>query len=414
MSKLFSLRSGFVKNVSTLVTGTAISQAINFLSTPLLTRIYSPEEFAVFQIFYATASIISVIATLRYELAIVAPSSEEEAIDLVSVSFFLSFLIAFISLLLVIATHLFSGYGFNLWYYLIPVYIVFAGLMQSLNLLSIRRKTYKRNMTSRIGTALGTSIVSVAAGISGLRPAGLMLGSVVGQMTGFLLLMKEIPAIVWRPMSRKKQLVDIAIRHKNYPVFNAPHALVDTIQDHGLVYLLNFFFTASIVSFYGQAFRILKAPIGFIGSAIYQVVLPQFTELSRSGVDLRSPILKIYTRMFLIGLPAFGVLFFFAEPIFGWFFGEKWAAAGTIAGFMSPWLFLNFVASPVSCITLIRNKQRKAFIITLTEVSLRFTAILYGGIAGSSDTAFILLSIAGSGVMLYALIWYYRMGAPDT
>lgn len=414
MSKLFSLRSGFVKNVSTLVTGTAISQAINFLSTPLLTRIYSPEEFAVFQIFYATASIISVIATLRYELAIVAPSSEEEAIDLVSVSFFLSFLIAFISLLLVVVTHIFSRYGFNLWYYLIPVYIVFAGLMQSLNLLSIRRKTYKRNMTSRIGTALGTSIVSVAAGISGLRPAGLMLGSVVGQMTGFLLLMKEIPVIVWRPMSRKKQLVDIAIRHKNYPVFNAPHALVDTIQDHGLVYLLNFFFTASIVSFYGQAFRILKAPIGFIGSAIYQVVLPQFTELSRSGVDLRSPILKIYTRMFLIGLPAFGVLFFFAEPIFGWFFGEKWAAAGTIAGFMSPWLFLNFIASPVSCITLIRNKQRKAFIITLTEVSLRFAAILYGGIAGSSDTAFILLSIAGSGVMLYALTWYYRMGAPDT
>ena len=159
---------------------------------------------------------------------------------------------------------------------------------------------------------------------------------------------------------------------------------------------------------------LFRSPIGFIGSAIYQVVLPQFTELSRSGVDLRSPILKIYTRMFLIGLPAFGVLFFFAEPIFGWFFGEKWAAAGTIAGFMSPWLFLNFVASPVSCITLIRNKQRKAFIITLTEVSLRFAAILYGGIAGSSDTAFILLSIAGSGVMLYALIWYYRMGAPDT
>jgi O-antigen/teichoic acid export membrane protein len=414
MSKLFSLRSGFVKNVTTLVTGTAISQAINFLSTPLLTRIYTPEEFAVFQIFYSTASIIAVIATLRYELAIVAPSSEEEAIDLVSVSFYLSFLIAFISLCVAAIAHFFMGEVFNIWYYLIPVYVVFAGLMQSLNLLSIRRKTYKRNMTSRIGTALSTAIVGIVTGFFGLRPAGLILGSVSGQLMGFLLLMKEIPAIVWRPFHRKHQLLQIAAQHSNYPKFNAPHALVDTIQDQGLVYLLNFYFSASIVSFYGQAFRILKAPIGFIGSAIYQVVLPQFTEMSRSGIDLRSPILKIYIRMFIIGLPAFGFLFFYAEPIFGWFFGENWTKAGTIAGYMAPWLFLNFMASPVSCITLIRNKQRKAFMITLTEISLRFIAVGYGGFMGSSDAAFMLLSLAGSAVMLYALIWYYRMGAPDS
>ena len=414
MSKLFSLRSGLVKNVSTLVTGTAISQAINFLSTPLLTRIYTPEEFAVFQIFYATASIVSVIATLRYELAVVAPSSEEDAIDLVSVSFFLSFLIALISLFFTVVAHSFMGDTFNLWYYLIPVYIVFAGLMQSLNLLSIRRKTFKRNMISRIGTALSTAIVGAIAGASGLRPAGLMIGSVVGQLTGFLLLMKEIPSIVWRPISRKKQLISVAIQHKNYPFYNAPHALVDTIQDQGLVYLLNFYFSASIVSFYGQAFRILKAPIGFIGSAIYQVILPQFTELSRNGTDLRPTILKLYFRLFLFGLPVFGMLYFFAEPLFGFLFGENWTAAGTIASYMAPWLLLNFIASPVSCLALIRNKQRKAFLITLAEISLRFAAILYGGLNSNSDLAFILLSVVGSSVMVYALIWYYRMGKSDT
>lgn len=412
MSTVFSLRSGFVKNITTLVTGTAVAQLINFLSTPLLTRIYTPEEFAVFQVFYATAAIVSVIATLRYELAIVAPSGEEEAIDLVSVSFYLSFFVAFISFCIVAGAQLLHPASFNRWYYLIPVYVVFAGLMQSLNLLSIRRKTYQRNMFSRIGTALSTALVSIGTGYTGFRPAGLILGSVAGQLTGFLLLLKEIPAIVARPFSRHRALRAIALKYKNYPLYNAPHALVDTLQDQGLVYLLHYYFSAAVVSYYGQAFRILKAPIGFIGSAIYQVVLPRFTELSREGHDLRKPILKIYGRMFLMGLPVFGLLFCYAEPVFGWFFGENWRAAGTLAGIMSPWLFLNFIVSPVSCMALIRNQQRKAFLITGTEVLLRFGAVLYGGITGSLDMAFILLTGAGSVVMLYALRWYYLLGSP--
>jgi hypothetical protein len=81
---------------------------------------------------------------------------------------------------------------------------------------------------------------------------------------------------------------------------------------------------------------------------------------------------------------------------------------------MAPWLLLNFIASPVSCLALIRNKQRKAFLITLAEISLRFAAILYGGLNSNSDLAFILLSVVGSSVMVYALIWYYRMGKSDT
>ena len=121
MKGLFSKRSGFVKNVTTLVTGTAIAQFINILSTPLLTRIYSPEEFAVFQIFYSTAAIFSVIATLRYELAIMAPENEEEALDLVSISFYASVGIATLSLLILILWKGFitgkSETAFNDWFF---------------------------------------------------------------------------------------------------------------------------------------------------------------------------------------------------------------------------------------------------------------------------------------------------------
>jgi lipopolysaccharide exporter len=416
MKGLFSKRSGFVKNVTTLVTGTAIAQFINILSTPLLTRIYSPEEFAVFQIFYSTAAIFSVIATLRYELAIMAPENEEEALDLVSISFYASVGIATLSLIILLLWKSFftvkSDTVFNDWFFLMPLYIVFAGLMQSLNILSLRRKTFRRNLFARVGTAFVSAITGVLLGWKGFKPSGLIIGSTSGQMTGFLLLFHAVPGIIIRPFSRFQEMKTAIRIHKNYPVYNAPHALIDTFQDQGIVLLLNYYFLPAIVSFYGQAFRILKAPIGFIGSAIYQVMFPKFTEMSREGRDMRPYVKRLYIQMFLFGLPVFTILWLYAEPIFAWFFGPGWEEAGTIAGIMAPWLMLNFIVSPVSCFALIRNRQRKAAIITIIEVLLRITAIVIGGYFGSYKLGFTLLTFAGSLVMIYAMFWYYRLSAP--
>ncbi len=413
MKNIFSKSSGFVKNVTTLVTGTAIAQFINILSTPLLTRIYSPEEFAVFQVFYSTASILSVIATLRYELAIMAPEDEEEALDLVSICLYISIFIAVVSVVfLFIWNFLFHGNFLRNSYFLIPVYIVFAGLLQSLNILSLRRKTFKRNLFSRVGTALVTASSGIYLGLKGNKSTGLIIGSAGGQIAGSLLLFKKVPGILIRPFTRTLQMKKSMLTYRNYPLYNAPHALIDTFQDQGLVFFLNHYFTPAVVSCYGQAFRVLKAPIGFIGSAIYQVVFPKFTEMSRANEDMRTQVKKLYFRLFLTGLPVFTLLWLFAEPVFSWFFGPGWEEAGTIAGIMAPWLFLNFIVSPVSCFALIRNKQRKAALITVIEVILRFSAIITGGFYGSYTLGFTLLTLAGTAVMLYALVWYYRLASP--
>lgn len=416
MKNPFGNRSGFIKNVTTLVTGTAIAQLINILSTPLLTRIYTPEEFAVFQIFYSTAAIFSVIATLRYELAIMAPEGDEEAMDLLSISFYTA---AFIALLSLVVLCIWMGLSndstsatFNNWFFLIPVYIIFAGLMQSLNILSLRRKTFRRNLFARVGTALVSAVSGILLGWKGFKPSGLIIGATLGQLSGFFLLFNAIPDIIGRPFHRRREIKAAFIRFRNYPLYNAPHALIDTFQDQGIIFLISHYFQSAIVSFYGQAFRVLKAPIGFIGSAIYQVVFPKFTEMSRQGQDMRPHVLKLYMRLFLFGLPVFTMLYLFAEPIFAWFFGPGWRAAGTIAGIMSPWLLLNFVVSPVSCFALIRSQQKKAALITAVEVVLRFSAIIVGGIYGSYIIGFTLLTLAGCLVMLYALFWYYRLAAP--
>ena len=84
-------KSEFSRNVLTLMTGTTIAQAIPIAISPILTRIYTPEDFGMFALYMSVASILSVVATGRYELAIMLPKKDEDAVNIVALSIIISF-----------------------------------------------------------------------------------------------------------------------------------------------------------------------------------------------------------------------------------------------------------------------------------------------------------------------------------
>jgi O-antigen/teichoic acid export membrane protein len=76
------LKNNFIKNILILATGTAFSQIIIFISLPIITRLYSVNEFGILSLFIAIVAIISLISSLRYESAIMLPKSEKNALSL--------------------------------------------------------------------------------------------------------------------------------------------------------------------------------------------------------------------------------------------------------------------------------------------------------------------------------------------
>ena len=73
----YLLKSDLIKNTSILSTAILFSQVMTVLVSPILTRIYSIGDFAVWAIFLAISGQISVIACLRYEAALVIVKGEE-------------------------------------------------------------------------------------------------------------------------------------------------------------------------------------------------------------------------------------------------------------------------------------------------------------------------------------------------
>ena len=92
------MKSQYRKNILTLMAGTSIAQAFPIAITPILTRIYTPEDFGLFAIYMALASIISIIVTGRYELAIILPHKDEDAFQIMTFAMLITIIISFILL----------------------------------------------------------------------------------------------------------------------------------------------------------------------------------------------------------------------------------------------------------------------------------------------------------------------------
>jgi lipopolysaccharide exporter len=91
-------KNDFAVNVLKLISGTALGQMITVLVSPLLARIYAPEDFGLLAVYISIASILSVIISLRYETAVVLPEDDNQAMDLVLLASLVAFVFSILFL----------------------------------------------------------------------------------------------------------------------------------------------------------------------------------------------------------------------------------------------------------------------------------------------------------------------------
>src|SRR5690554_3410184 len=80
------LRSKFLQNIVTLVSGTAIAQVAGLLFVPWITRLYGPEAYGGLGYFSSLLAFFTPLAALCYPLALVLPKSATEARSIFSLS----------------------------------------------------------------------------------------------------------------------------------------------------------------------------------------------------------------------------------------------------------------------------------------------------------------------------------------
>lgn len=357
-----------------------MAQALPFLATPLLTRLYTEEDFATYTSFFAVASIFAVAVGGNYHLAIVLPKAEVEAIKLFTLSIYLTIAYSVaIALILPFFHRLFPDTLKNALFY-VPLYVLFFGIWTAYINVSIRHKTFTNNALAKVVQALGYIIIAVGLGFSKLLAFGLVTAKIVGTIISWMFLFRKsrirfaiLPFISLR---------DMAITYIDYPKYGIWPAFLNTISLQAMVLVLTKFYTTEDLGYFGLTFMVLSAPLTLIGASFKDVFYQKIAFLmnARRYREAQNFHKKAAMALFLMGLPIGIVLFFFGESLFGFVFGTKWNRSGHFASILAISFVVRLVISPLSSLFNATNTLRIAskwqvLYFVSTFVSLGFCAI---------------------------------------
>ncbi len=361
----------FTKNVLTLMTGTTIAQAIPIAISPILTRIYTPKDFGVLAIFMAITAVTGTIANAKYEEAIVLPKNNENAINILVLGIIISIIL---SSILLVATIIFNeqiveilgNYKIKNWLYFVPISTLFLGVFNSLNFYNIRHKKFKNIAKSQITKSSSLAITQVSVGLLHNGPLGLVLGQILSYFSGNFMLFKTLKETKNYRQYINQNVINTQIKkYKKFPVFSLPSIFLNSLNLNIINFLISSIFSVTTLGFYSLTQRIIGIPSRVIGNSLSQVYFQKAAQEYKSTGQTRRIFVKTLKKLIIIAFPVFLVLYFIAEPIFAFVFGEEWRIAGTYARILIPLALVRFVSSSLSNTIVIHQKQQIGLIINI-------------------------------------------------
>jgi O-antigen/teichoic acid export membrane protein len=349
-----------------LIFGTGLSQIIFILSSPLLSRIYSPESFGVFATFFAIISILSTFTSGRYELATVLPGKNYNSNNLVLLTIFVSLFSTFLLSLLIFIFNdsLEDIFNFDIstWIFLIPLGILAVNIFNIFTYHNIRLKKYEDLSTSKIIKSASLVLIQVSIGIFDKSVFGLLVGHIFSHFIGIIkLFFNSLKNNLLEDMSLKK-IKDLSYRYSNFPKYDAPSSILD-IASIQLPFLLIIKIGGEIVS--GNFFlasRVISIPSSLIGQSIGQVYFQELNE-AKNMEGFSSTLLKNTIKKLIIIAAPFTVFIYFLSPyLFPVIFGDEWILGGEIAQYLAIVSWIQLITVPLSStLSLNRFIRRGAF-----------------------------------------------------
>lgn len=396
----------FIRNVIILVTGTAAAQVIGLISSPIITRLYGPEAFGLMGAFLAIISILSPIAALTYPIAIVLPKRDQDAKGLIQLSLLITLIISIISLITLVLFNKQIISIFNLkdiaaFLYLIPLVIIFSGLVQVVHQWLIRTKQFSIN--ARVTILQSLLLNGSKIGIGLFNPIGAVLVVISALGSGLQALMMIFFAkrsdyqTDTQFAGEKKTLKELAKQHNDFPKYRAPEVFLNAVSTGLPVLMLTAFFGPASAGFYTIGRTVLTMPSRLIGNAVGDVFYPRIAEAAINKEDLTKLIKKGTWALAGVGLVPFGLIILFGPFLFSFVFGSDWAMAGEYARWIALWSYLGFMNTPSVKALPVLRAQRFHLFYTIFMLITRLGVLGIGYYVFSSDlVAIALFGISGA------------------
>lgn len=407
------MKNDFNRNVLTLMTGTTIAQAIPIAISPILTRLYSPEDFGILAIFVAITAILGSIANARYELAIVLPEKDEDAINLTALAIVIatSFTAFLCVVILFFKNQIIGLLNIDLhpfFLFLIPLVVLVMGIYNALNYYNTRMKMYKNIASVSIYRSLTLSISQILFGILKLGGVGLVVGQIISNFTAIAKLGKPI----WKDKKivstiNKVEMKKVAKEYVRFPKYSIGGVFVNTFSLNINNFAVPVLFNSATLGFYSLVNRLLGTPTALIGSSISQVYFQKASTEKNEFGNCEEVFKATLKKLIVIAIPLFIALYIVIDNLIVIIFGAEWAMLETISKILMPLFFIRFISSTLS-ITLTVFKREKEFLIINLLILLFFgISIAAFYIVDLTIESFFMLQMILLSVLYFSLIFRY-------
>lgn len=400
------------RHVLTLMTGTALAQAIPVAISPILTRLYTPSEMGLLALFMALTAIPAAVASGRYELAIQLADDDDDAINIAALSLLIAgglatLLLGVVALAGEPIASLAGNDDIRPWLYLVPVAVLLQGTFNVLTYVNTRAKQFPDLARSQVLKSVVMATVQAGSGTLKGGPSGLIVGHIAGILAGDARLSRNAArGRDLRATVTRRRMRALAKRHVRMPKFLAPSTLANATANHSSSVLVSSFYSASTLGFFALGQRALGAPLQVLGTAIGQVFFQRASEAKNTTGSAYKVMKQARNALLACSLLIFVPLYFVVEPIFAFIFGEPWRTAGTYAQLLIPLIAVRFAASPLVLISHVNERHAAHLVFNLALLCSTVLVIMGHGQAGlPAERMFMTLSIANAA--LYAVLMMY-------
>ena len=309
---------------------------------------------------------LSVLGTLRLDLAAVLPESSRDASVLVRLILWQSVALAGAITLVVLVWggHIGRALGDagSEWLWFVGPMCVALALSQASIAMATRDRSFGKIALLSICTSAGFAVFGCVLWVMDVRGDGLVLARLAAQVAGVLLVvrlgllrpLREGPRLTW-PLARRTHR-----RFRQFLVFNTPYSFFSSIAGDLPILLFSFVSSTGTAAAYALAKMVLIAPTRLVSSALSQVFYKEAVDF------LNQPRLEFLARRMLwvglmFGFPGFAVITIWGDVLFVAVFGSNWDYAGRVAMILAPSMWLCLQTGWVQRIFEATGRQRLSF-----------------------------------------------------
>jgi O-antigen/teichoic acid export membrane protein len=411
------LLTGVISKVKTndalkLAFGAGIAQALPLITTPIITRLYSPEQFGIYALISSFASFSTSFSTFRIPDLIVIPESETEAKCLFTAAWSINTVVCFLLFsFLVVYKQAFSAFlglkSSSDTLFLVPIFLFFTSSYLIFDSWFNRKGWYYCISTGQLIRAWTFVVLSILLGFGGLTFSGLnisLLSSLLAcfgyQIYKFRKTLNNEAFFVIKKEVIKSTFAKYAKMVATLMVGEG----LESFYSNTLVFLIQSRYGAAMLGIYSQASKFTEGASKVISNS-FGIVFKRDAVLSYNQTGRFDELFKtIFKKLLKIGVPSFFLGFFLIEPVLKNLLGPEWENVGVYAKILMVSAFFSFIFSPLDKSALIR--QKKLYFLIFFSLRLALLLIL-SSIPIKLEFSSFLIAITSISVFMLSFDFYF-------